>query len=193
MPGRSLRLFAAIAALTLLGISAASAGWYGGCCAPPAPPVANWGCATSGCAPLLPSFSSAGCCAPVRWGCGNPCGPSYATGAYGISEDYAPAPIHVVPQGPLYSPPLTGYTYPVYSGDEGYPPGYGRGYSGYPRIYRPYRYGWRHRYVGPRVAHWAPSYYRVRHYGPRYGVPYRYYRGYPLRVRGQASPNELGQ
>jgi len=215
MLGRSFRLFAATAALVLLGASAASAGWFGGgCCGAAAPPVADWGCATSGCAPLWPSvgyagYGGSGCCAPVRWGCGNPCGGGgYYGAAYGVSEEYAqPDPVYVPPQGPLYSPPLTGSVYPVYSGEEerAYPyvGGYGgRGYYGYPRVHRPYaypgwrrygvrRYGWGHRYVGPRVAHWAPSYYGVRHYGPRYGYPHRWYRGYPLRVRGQGGPEDL--
>src|SRR5262245_22978720 len=44
-----------------------------GCCGPTST-VADWGCGTS-CEPLLPSFSyGSNCCAPVRWGCGNPCG-----------------------------------------------------------------------------------------------------------------------
>jgi hypothetical protein len=179
MSGRTLRLFAATAALTFVSLSPAAAGWFGGgCCAPPL--AANWGCAPSGCAPLLGSFFSGNnCCAPVRWGCGDVCG--YAGLSYAVSEpayDVA-EPIHVAYQGPLYSPPLTGYTYPVMSYREprAYPyvPGYGSGYYGYRRPYRPYgyRYGWR--------SH------RVAHYGPRYGAP-RYYRGYPLRVRGQVPP-----
>jgi hypothetical protein len=183
MPGRTLRLFAATAALTFLSLSPAAAGWFdGGCCGGGVPLAANWGCAPSGCAPLLPRFYyGQNCCAPVRWGCGDVCG--YAGVSYAVSQPAydVPQPIHVVPQGPLYSPPLTGYTYPVMRYEErgAYPyvPGYRSGYYGYRPVYRPsvrpgYRYGY-----GRRVAH----------YGPRYGVP-RYYRGYPLRVRGQVPP-----
>jgi hypothetical protein len=185
MPGRTLRLFAATAALTFLSLSPAAAGWFdGGCCG--APLAANWGCAPSGCAPLLPRFYyGQNCCAPVRWGCGDVCG--YAGVSYAVSQPAYDVrePIHVVPQGPLYSPPLTGYTYPVsrYEGRRAYPyvPGYGSGYYGY----RPYvRPGFRYR--------WRPTSHRVAHYGPRYGVPHRmYYRGYPLRVRGQVSPGAM--
>ena len=68
MLGRIVRLFAVAAALSVLGVSAASAGWYGagGCCgvytAPLPAPVDNWACSTSS-------------CAPVQWGC-NSCGSS---------------------------------------------------------------------------------------------------------------------
>jgi hypothetical protein len=178
MPGRTLRLFAATAALTFVSLSPAAAGWFdGGCCGGGVPLAANWGCASSGCAPLLPRFYyGQNCCAPVRWGCGDVCG--YGRLSYAVSEpayDVA-EPIHVVPQGPLYSPPLTGYTYPVmrYQARRDYP--YVSGY-GYRSGYRPYV-----RPSSHRVAH-----YGARHYGPRYGMP-RYYRGYPLRVRGQVPP-----
>jgi len=100
---RQVRLFAAIAALTLFGVSSAAAGW--GCCAPP--PV-NWGCGTAGCAPVslfsVPSY----CCASAGWGCGSSCG---LGGFYG---GYASSPVYVVPQQPLYEPPVIGYTYPVF-------------------------------------------------------------------------------
>jgi len=184
MPGRTVRLFAATAALAFVSLSPAAAGWLEGGCCGASPYLTNWGCAPSGCAPLLPRFSYGNnCCAPVRWGCGDVCG--YAGASYAVSQpDYGydvAQPIHVVPQGPLYSPPLTGYTYPVmsYQQQGGYPyvPGYGSRYSGYRPYARPgYRYGWR----SHRVAHYG---YGVRRYGPRY------YRGYPLRVRGQVSPD----
>src|SRR5215204_7241954 len=122
MTGRIVRYFAATAALTFIGMSAASAGWYGdGCCGvPPAPPV-NWGCASSGCAPLY-TPPLANCCAPVQWGCGSSCGygsAGYAYGGYGYGGyggglgAYDDQPIHVVKQGPSYDLPLSGYTYPV--------------------------------------------------------------------------------
>src|SRR5262249_36762934 len=118
MFGRTVRLIAATAVLTLGGLSAASAGGFGyggyyggygsgygyglggygygtGCCGP-TNTVADWGCGTS-CAPL-PSFYYA---PPVRWGCGNPCG--YGGYGYGGYASYAlpqQQPIYVVPQGP---------------------------------------------------------------------------------------------
>ncbi|MFL5041519.1 MAG: hypothetical protein ACJ8D0_17100 [Xanthobacteraceae bacterium] len=200
MPGRTLRLFAATAALALVSLSPAAAGWFDGGCCNAAPVAVNWGCASSGCAPLLPRFYyGQNCCAPVRWGCGDVCG--YGGLSYAVSQpgyDYDVAPIHVVPQGPLYSPPLTGYTYPVmrYAGRSDYPyvSGYGSGYYGYRHLYRPYvrpgyRHGWRQRYAGGRDGHWG---YSVRHDGPRYGGWHRmHHRGYPLRVRGQASPDAM--
>ena len=101
-----IRLLAAIAALTLFGISPAAAGW--GCCAPP-PPV-NWGCATAGCAPVSLFYASSYyCCGGVSWGCGSSCGPG--GGFYG---GYQTSPVYVVPQQPLYEPPVIGYTYPVF-------------------------------------------------------------------------------
>jgi len=177
MLGRIVRLFAATAVLTLGGLSAASAGGFGyggyyggyglgyggygvggygfgnGCCGPTTT-VADWGCGTS-CAPLS-SFYSYNCCAPVRWGCGNPCG------SYAYQQ-----PIYVVPQGPLYQPPLTGYTYPVstYEGPRPYP--YVSGYYGYRSAYQPYR----------RVAHYGYPAMR-RHYAPR-----RYYRAIELPLK----------
>jgi hypothetical protein len=168
--GRIVRLFAATAALTFLGISGAAAGWYGsswsgsnwygaswygsGCCAPRPAPV-NWGCGTS-CAPS-PIFAQ-GCCGPVRWGCGNSCG-------YGYQQ-----PIHVTYQGPTYEPPLTGYTYPAYQEPEPYVAPYRtyrpyvrpayrtfyRGYRPYVRSRTAYRYG---PYREPRVRH-APLRYK---------------------------------
>jgi hypothetical protein len=142
----------------------------GGCCAPPAPvvapaPVANWGCGDS-CAPLVPSYSGySGCCAPVRWGCGSSCGfnfGSYGCGngcgynngysSYGYGYGYR-SPIYVVQQGPLYRPPLTGYTYPVYAD---------QGANVYPYVSRGYGYRYR-----PRVAHYP----RYHSYGPRRGYP----------------------
>jgi hypothetical protein len=182
MPGRTV-LFAATAALTLLGASAASAGWYGaaGCCAPPL--AANWGCASSGCAPLyMSSFSYGGCCAPVRWGCGSACGPSYSDYGYGVGYGgyNVAAPIHVVNQGPSYDLPLTGYTYPVATYDEprAYP--YVRGYNGYRQVYRPYGYrGYRgygvaRPFYRSRVAHFHRSVH-VRYPGMRH-APRRGYR-----------------
>ena len=191
MTGRIVRYFAATAALTFIGMSAASAGWYGdGCCGvPPAPPV-NWGCASSGCAPLY-TPPLANCCAPVRWGCGSSCGgyAGYAYGGFGNGGyggygysgygAYDDQPINVVNQGPSYDLPLTGYTYPVATYDQprAYP--YSPSYFGYRSIYRPglrygyrgvgyrgvgyrgYRYGAGYRYGGGRVG---------MNYGPRYGV-----------------------
>jgi len=142
MFARAFRLFAVSAALTFAAVSSAAAGWWGA-------PATSWGCAPSGCTPLLPSFYSYGysyygyyghgCCPPVAWGCG--CGGLLTSVPYGFAEPYAPtAPIYVVPQGPLYSAPLTGYTYPVvrYQRNEVYPyvSGYGTRYNGY--RYRPY-------------------------------------------------------
>src|SRR5512134_2905933 len=150
MLGRSIRLFAATAALTFAGLSAAAAGWYGtGCCAAPLPVPVNWGCASAGCAPVAVNWGC-GSCAPVRWGCGNPCGGSYVGYGYGAGYGYggggryagAPQvyddePVHVAYQGPTYDPPRVGYTYPAYT------------------VRRPLvrGYGYRHLYrgvVGPR-------------------------------------------
>ena len=191
MFGRAVRVIAATAVLTLGGLSAASAGWLGGggyggygyggyggygfggngygfgsgCCGGFAP-VTNWGCGNS-CAPLSSFSYGSSCCAPVRWGCGNPCG------GYAYQQ-----PIYVVPQGPTYQPPLTGYTYPVSTYDEPRPYPYvsgGYGYRGYSdRQYQaPYRPVYR-----PRVAH----YQRYRHMGVSYPAmrqrPYYPRRGY---------------
>jgi hypothetical protein len=187
MLGRAVRLFAATAALTFAGLSGASAGWLsggygyggygyggygyggygyggngygfgGGCCGAPAP--VNWGCGNS-CAPLYPSFTSVNCCAPVRWGCGNPCG-SYGYG-YGYQTAYQ-QPIYVVPQGPTYQLPATGYTYPTATYDEP---------NDYPYVSR---YSYPRPYYRPRVAHYhhrryegGHSYRHRPYYGPRRG------------------------
>jgi len=176
MSGRTLRVFAATAALTFLSLAPAAAGLLDGGCCGVAPAAANWGCAPSGCAPLATNFYyTQGCCAPVRWGCGNACGYAYGYGdVEAVSQPLDVMPVHVVPQGPLYSPPLTGYTYPVmrYQRSSMYP--YVPGYR--PYGYRSFRSGWR--------SH------RVAHYGMRPYWP-RHYRGYPLRVRGQVSPDAM--
>jgi hypothetical protein len=157
--GRIVRLFAATAALTFIGVSGAAAGGYGGGWYGYGP--GNWGCASSGCAPLyVPPVS---CCAPVRWGCGNPCGYGYGHG-YGISTGFygVQRPLHVVHQGPSYDPPLTGYTYPVGTYDE-------------PRVY-PYRplyrpWGYRGYRVGvgvrPFYRHRVGSFHRTGYVGMR--------------------------
>ena len=155
MSGRIVRLLVAVAAASFLGVSGASAGWYGsgnGCCG--SAPV-NWGCASSGCAPLNLNWGC-GSCAPVRWGCNscgpslalfsgcNTCGSSYGYGygnGYGYGDQGYDQPVHVAYQGPIYEPPMTGYTYPVSSYQEpnGYP--YVSGYDdGYRPAYRPYGY-----------------------------------------------------
>ena len=183
MSGRTLRVFAATAALTFASLAPAAAGLLDGGCCGVAPAPVNWGCASSGCAPLVHHFHySHGCCAPVRWGCGSSCG--HAHFSYGISRPYDVMPVHVVPQGPVYSRPLTGYTYPVSRFEEQseypYVPGYGTGYYHGHTMYRPY--GYRHDWRSHRVAGW-------RHHGPRYGVGHRmHHHGYPLRVRGQVMP-----
>lgn len=169
MPGRSLRLFAATAALMFLSISGAAAGWYGGgCCAAPPAPV-NWGCGNS-CAPMPSYYYGHHHYGHRHWGCGSSCGgllPMLFSGGCGNGCGYRAAPIHVVSQGPVYEPPLTGYTYPAYryeqERDYPYMPGYGTYYGGG-------HYGHRHFRRG---AHWGG-----------YGVPHRHYR-YPLSVRGQ--------
>jgi hypothetical protein len=173
--GRIVRLVAATAALTFLGIYGAAAGWYGsgygsGCCGF-APIPTNWGCASS-CVPGptyygysgfsgyggYGGYGGNGCCAPVRWGCSNPCG-------YGYQQ-----PIHVAYQGPTYEPPLTGYTYPSYQEPAPYVAPYRtyrpyvrpayrtfyRGYRPYVRSRTAYRYG---PYREPRVRH-APLRYK---------------------------------
>src|SRR5262249_36963206 len=144
------RFLAATAAITVVGVSAASAGWYGdsGCCGVPAPPVFNWGCASSGCAPLYVAPAASTCCAPVRWGCGRACGVGYGYGGFGYGGGaYADVePLTVVNQGPSYDLPLTGYTYPVAT------------------------------YAPPRAYPYAPSYFGYR-YGYRRAVGYGY-RGY---------------
>src|SRR5262245_12443302 len=143
MVGRFVRFLAATAAITVVSVSAASAGWYGdsGCCGVSVAPVANWGCASSGCAPLYTPPVASDCCAPVRWGCGSSCGVGnggYAYGAvgYGVGGYEDVEPLHVVNQGPSYDLPLTGYTYPVaaYAPARAYP--YAPSYFGY-------RYGYR--------------------------------------------------
>jgi hypothetical protein len=159
--GRIVRLVAATAALTFLGISGAAAGWYGsgygygaGCCAQPVP--VNWGCGSS-CAPLVMprvyyGYSQSNCCAPVRWGCGSSCG-------YGYTQ-----PVHVAYQGPTYERPLTGYTYPAYE-----EPVYRPYVRPYRPVYRGHRYGVYRSVVRPRVAHYdryAPRT-RFRDYAPR--------------------------
>ena len=143
MPGRTLRLFAAAAALTFLPLAPAAAGLLDGGCCGVAPATVDWGCAPSGCAPLATSFGFGHtCCAPVRWGCGNPCGYGFGY-VEAVSQPYDVMPIHVVPQGPLYSPPLTGYTYPVsrYEEESAYP--YGPGSGGYYGFRSSYRHGYR--------------------------------------------------
>jgi hypothetical protein len=112
---RQVRLFAAIAALTLFGVSSAAAGW--GCCAPP-PPV-NWGCGNAGCVPVSLFYTSTNCCGSPWWGCGSSCGSVWSgcgssCGLGGFYGGYASSPVYVVPQQPLYEPPLSGYTYPVF-------------------------------------------------------------------------------
>ena len=194
MSGRIVRLFVAAAAASFLGVSAASAGWYGsgnGCCG--SAPV-NWGCASSGCAPLNLNWGC-GSCAPVRWGC-NSCGPSlplfsgcntcgssydngYGNGYGGYGNGYGyDQPIHVAYQGPSYDPPLTGYTYPVSSYQQtdaypyvgnGYEPAYRPyGYPGYRPFYRGYRgYGMMRRpFYRSRVAFHRPMH--VRYGGMRH-------------------------
>src|SRR5262245_61557486 len=172
--GRVIRLIAAVAALTFVGMSGASAGWYGndygyssygfgggyggGCCGPQAIPV-NWGCGSS-CAPA-PVVSYSNCCAPAGWGCGNSCGFGNGYGGYGYSQ-----PITVTYQGPSYDPPFVRYTDPAYQ--EPYVAPY-RSYRPYVRPYaRPfYRPYWR-----PRVASYRYGYgggYR----GYRHVAPYR--------------------
>jgi len=158
--GRIVRLLAATAAATFLGISGAAAGWYGsgygsGCCGS-APIPTNWGCGSS-CAPVyMPRayYGGQGCCAPapVRWGCGSSCGYTQ--------------PVHVAYQGPTYEPPLTGYTYPAYQEPEPYVAPY-RSYRRYARpAYRPFYRAYRP-YARPRISY-------------RYG-PYRDYRGPRMR------------
>jgi hypothetical protein len=144
MSGRIVRLFVAAAAASFLGVSAASAGWYGsgyGCCGSAPAPV-NWGCASSGCAPVRWGCGSCGPSLPIFNGC-NTCGSTAGYGyGYGMQAAYdEPYPVHVAYQGPTYAPPVTGYTYPVSSYEEpnGYPyvSGYGDGYR---PAYRPYGY-----------------------------------------------------
>ena len=147
MLGRLVRLIAATAVLTLGGLSAASAGGFGyggygnvygygygkgyygfggsgygnGCCGPTST-VADWGCGTS-CAPL-PSFyyATPNCCAPVRWGCGNPCGyGAYVTGDWGL---YRPGAVTPQVYGPILLP--REYYVPGYFPSMGRRPRYGR-------------------------------------------------------------------
>src|SRR5712691_6864198 len=176
MSGRIVRLFVAAAAASFLGVSAASAGWYGsgyGCCGSAPAPV-NWGCASSGCAPVRWGCGSCGPSLPIFNGC-NTCGSTAGYG-YGLQQGYdEPYPVHVAYQGPTYAPPMTGYTYPVSSYEEpnGYPyvSGYGDGYR---PAYRGYR-GYGDRGYGYRG-------YGDRGYGYR-GYGYRGYRPYGVMQR----------
>jgi hypothetical protein len=166
--GRIIRLVAATAALTFLGISGAAAGWYGpghgygygaGCCN--APVAVNWGCGSS-CAPLA-YYNYSSCCAPVRWGCGSTCGYGYGAGyGYGYTQ-----PVHVAYQGPTYEPPLTGYTYPAYQEPA---PLYRPYVRPYRSVYRGYRYGVVRPYARPRVAYGTRTF---RGYAPRRGWSYK--------------------
>jgi hypothetical protein len=153
MLGRTIRLVAATAALTFASLSAASAGWYGsGCCGAPLPAPVNWGCASTGCAPVAVNWC--GSCAPVQWGCGS-CGPSYRYGygygaRYAVAPPYYGEPVHVAYQGPTYDPPRIGYTYPAYTVRRPLVRGYGyrhfyRGYVGPRRV----SYGYHRRVAGP--------------------------------------------
>jgi hypothetical protein len=168
MLGRTLRVVAATAALTFAGLSAASAGWYSsGCCGAALPAPVNWGCASSGCAPIAVNWGC-GSCAPVRWGCGNPCGYGYGAGygygyrtGYGYGAGYAVAPqayddepVHVAYQGPVYDPPRIGYTYPAYTWRRPLVRGYGYRHLGRPYIAPRYR-----------VAHRGGMHYGVRRVG----------------------------
>jgi len=185
MLGRALRLIAASTALTFLSLSGASAGllgWggygygggygFGGGCCGVAPAPVNWGCAST-CAPLPTiAYASSGCCAPVRWGCCNSYGYGYGAG-YGYGGGYGyQQPVYVVNQGPSYSLPATGYTYPVATYDE--PSAYPYVTSTYPGGYRPrVSYPSYRPYYRPHVAHYG---YRHHYYGPRRG----YFRPYEL-------------
>jgi hypothetical protein len=108
----------------------------------------------------------------VRWGCGNPCGPSYGYGygagyrygsgyGYGYGAGYVDRPVHVAYQGPVYEPPVTGYTYPVYRVRRPLVRGYG-----YRHLYRPAaRVAYRGVYAPRRI--YGPRVYGPRVYGPR--------------------------
>ncbi len=182
MLGRSIRLVAATAALTFAGLSGASAGWYGsGCCGAALPTPVNWGCASSGCAPIAVNWGC-GSCAPVRWGCGNSCGFGFGGGygggygygagyggygygygagygGYGYGAGYGYAnPIHVAYQGPTYDPPQIGYTYPAYGVRRPFVRGFGYRHLGRPFVGSRYGVGSYRRvgvgYGARRVGRW---------------------------------------